>query len=308
MADLQHPRWEKPGKLWSLPLRDVAVLDAFQLRWAIRIIRIPVKDIEFFSCHFVIPWACKLIEHLRASSCCTVVSFALPPVPFASPTRASITPISARYIRQFLSSLSWFPITPRRHNPWCFYTTPMWDVMWNIPYFLHVLLSFALQPFPLAYPRAYRELQSGRVMSANSSTPALASPSPRGGIPPCDSCPAGVLRTPAPPSPTPLKLVPENTCPAWEHLPHLSPTPQPPTNHPPKNGPGGNRYPHGTWGENCSPAQILPQPFQGFGPVLPRPPQTPNSRFARKKQLRHAYRLAFVIIEIFYICLGSTLV
>ena len=26
----------------------------------------------------------------------------------------------------------------------------------NIPYLLHVLLTFALQPFPLAYPRAYR--------------------------------------------------------------------------------------------------------------------------------------------------------
>ena len=141
MADLQHPRWEKPGKLWSLPLRDVAGLDAFQLRWAIRIIRIPVKDIEFSSCHFVIPWACKLIEHLQASSCCTAVSFALPPVPFAPPPCASVTPISARYIRQFLSSLSWFPIMPRRHNPWRFYTTPMWDVMWNIPYFLHVLLA-----------------------------------------------------------------------------------------------------------------------------------------------------------------------
>ena len=72
-------------------------------------------------------------------------------------------------------------------------------------------LCTALQPFPLAYPRAYRELQSGRVMSANSSTPTLASPSPRGGIPRFDSCPAGVLPTPAPPSPTPLKLVPENT-------------------------------------------------------------------------------------------------
>ena len=27
----------------------------FSLRWAIRIIRIPVKDIEFSGCHFVIP-------------------------------------------------------------------------------------------------------------------------------------------------------------------------------------------------------------------------------------------------------------
>ena len=94
----QQARWEKPGKLWSLTLLYVAVLDAFQLRWAIRI---PVKDIDFSSSHFVVPWACKLIEHLRASSWCAVVSFALPPVPFATPC-VSLTPISARYVRQFL--------------------------------------------------------------------------------------------------------------------------------------------------------------------------------------------------------------
>ena len=84
------------------------------------------------------------------------------------------------------------------------------------------------------------------------------------------------------PSPTPLKLVPENTCPAREHLPHPSPTPQPPTNHPPKMDLGGIDTPpspncdtvHEV--ESCSPAQPSPPHFKvlfRFRPYHPPDPQ-----------------------------------
>ena len=95
------------------------------------------------------------------------------------------------------------------------------------------------------------------------------------------------------PSPTPLKLAPENTCPAWEHLPHPSPT------H--KKWTWGESMPraksrHGTWGGKSLPCTTSsPTRFKVLVPFRPYHPRPPNSRFARNKQLRHAYRLAFVI-------------
>ena len=171
-----------------------------------------MKDIEFSSCHFVIPRACKLIEHLRASSCCTVVSFALPPVPFAPPCASvqSRHVISANSSRPFPGSplcrggITHGASTRLRCGTLC--ETSHTSCMYSFP--LHCNCSRLPTPGPIVNSNL------SALCPLIPLLPLLLPHHPKEAILPCDSCPAGVLPTPAPPSPTPLKLVPENTCPA----------------------------------------------------------------------------------------------